>query len=1124
MKKFIYNNIIIFVIIALQYCVHSSSKPAPLAVKGVLDLRDYDFDRDGTVKLDGEWEFYWNEFIPINNSDTQLSGIAIAPIQNSKIKIHNLKYIPVPSQWQEHGYPSYGYASYRLVVLLPSEFKRNPDPGSNEIHSPGLGIAFTDAGMAYELYINGALHSQNGKVGKTKEEMEINNQYKSFPVQSIKMINGIPEIELIAHISDFHYWKAGLWSSEKLGRISEIERASKINLSVDLIVFGSLIIMAIYHFGLFLLRRKDKSPFYFGIFCILVALRIISINERLILHAFPKFPFAWVHKFEFITFYLGTPIFGLFLHSLLPNEFSKKVLFGILIICLPSSALIIFAEMQVYVRILIFIQLVVLLLAFYAIFVLAKAILNRKLGAKTLFFGMIFFDLAVVNDIFYSLLGIKTIHLGSYGFLIFVFSQSFVLSIRFSNAFTLSENLANDLKINNLELTALKDNLELKVKERTEELEKEKINAREASKEIEYLNDFTKLINSYTDLNIILQYISDYLNNVYEIDSLILFRVDKNNLFLYSDNYFTCNIEAKNQFMGMKIPLIKEAGILYRVYKKKVPFYADSKTLSRMQSWNYYIDKELVEKLALKSLIEIPIILHEKTIGILAATSYKKELNLTKKDIKSISRFADQVSSAIYNSQLINDTEKSKEEVEYLNEFTRIINSSSDIQTILNEVYSYIQNKMEFNIVWILLVDKEKNEIFSDKTMTFTKMGETIDLKFFQSFRMKIDKSLGTMYNTYNSKSPFFLPDFNKTVFGIKYHYINNYNNQEYVANKLDFKIIARGKLKSIFQIPLLVKNEVIGILNLSAHDTVVDVSEEDLQKLIRFGDQIAGVIYNAELFKEAEDAKKLAEEEKIKVKERTEELNRNLNLLKADLAIAQKIQASSLKSNFNASEELEIVEKYIAMSEVGGDYYSIQKMDESRVRIFLADATGHGVRAALIMMAIQGIYDRINNFNLSTNDILNIFNREFIQKYESLNYFLTCIIVDIDTANQKLIYSSAGNPSGIIKRKNRIDLMPKTGALIGLKNNAKFGTEELDFNKEDKLFLFTDGIYEEFNGEEEFGEHRVHSIISDFNFVKLSDSINKILEELEKFLGSAERQDDITILGIGYRQNSYKS
>ena len=163
-----------------------SKKIPPKAVKGVLDLRhfahadtpDYlkeqknennvagysvtepsrivepwNFEKDGTINLDGEWEFYWNEFL--------YSGLqpTVQPVGDPLSRTPN--YIPVPGNWNQfadNGKPvgSNGYATYRLRILLP---KLNTS----------LTLKILNASTAYTMYVNGEKFASNGSVGKDKE-------------------------------------------------------------------------------------------------------------------------------------------------------------------------------------------------------------------------------------------------------------------------------------------------------------------------------------------------------------------------------------------------------------------------------------------------------------------------------------------------------------------------------------------------------------------------------------------------------------------------------------------------------------------------------------------------------------------------------------------------------------------------------------------------------------------------------------------------------------------------------------------------------------------------------------------------------------------------------------------
>ncbi len=258
--------------------------------------------------------------------------------------------------------------------------------------------------------------------------------------------------------------------------------------------------------------------------------------------------------------------------------------------------------------------------------------------------------------------------------------------------------------------------------------------------------------------------------------------------------------------------------------------------------------------------------------------------------------------------------------------------------------------------------------------------------------------------------------------------------------------------------------------------------------------------------------------EEKVKL--RTDELNKTLSIIKYDLAVAKKIQLNTLHYPHSLVEELEIVPFYIPMSEVGGDFYAISKLNEFTYRILIADATGHGVQAALITMAIKGIYDNIKNFDIEIENIMSIFNNEFIEKYISLNSLMTCAIIEINVKEHFFNYVSAGHPAIVCLKNNSIEILEKTGMMLGVKEDLDFKSVRVKFNAGDRLFIFTDGIFEEFNAkEEEFGEERLFSILEDTKNLPIKTSIETVLTALDTFLENVEKQDDITILGIRYSE-----
>lgn len=255
------------------------------------------------------------------------------------------------------------------------------------------------------------------------------------------------------------------------------------------------------------------------------------------------------------------------------------------------------------------------------------------------------------------------------------------------------------------------------------------------------------------------------------------------------------------------------------------------------------------------------------------------------------------------------------------------------------------------------------------------------------------------------------------------------------------------------------------------------------------------------------------------KVKERTFALNESLTALRRDLVVAKKIQESALSFNPKIFEKLTIHAKYIPMSEVGGDFFDVFKLRDTKYRILLADATGHGVQAAMITMATKALYDNVKNFDLPPGEILSIFNDDYMRNYVSLNSLLTAIVVDIDFDASQISYASAGHPPAVLFQNANQTLLSKTGKMIGIQKGINYRTESIKFGLGDRLFIFTDGIFEEFNlNEEEYGEDQLYTLLQENLNKNLDDTIEKIFISLDRFLEGSERQDDITILGLEFK------
>ncbi|OHD57163.1 MAG: hypothetical protein A2Y33_09580 [Spirochaetes bacterium GWF1_51_8] len=245
------------------------------------------------------------------------------------------------------------------------------------------------------------------------------------------------------------------------------------------------------------------------------------------------------------------------------------------------------------------------------------------------------------------------------------------------------------------------------------------------------------------------------------------------------------------------------------------------------------------------------------------------------------------------------------------------------------------------------------------------------------------------------------------------------------------------------------------------------------------------------------------------------DELQKKENLTSIDLQIAKKIQANILPRNTDKFENCEFHIKYLPLTMIGGDVYDIVEMKPGFFRVFLADATGHGIQAALLTMLIKSEYEKMKEVISQPEELLEILNNEFILHY-SLNFFFSCIILDIDMNHGKLTYSSAGHPDQYFIRNKKAVALKPTGKMIGMKQNLIYQFKTLDFKPKDKIVLFTDGLFEEFDPSGTlWGEDRVGEIIRDNSSKPVDKIMDDVLSHLEIYLHGKRKNDDITLIGI---------
>jgi PAS domain S-box-containing protein len=194
--------------------------------------------------------------------------------------------------------------------------------------------------------------------------------------------------------------------------------------------------MGIYHIGLFIFRREEKSTLFFGIFCFLIAARSLVTGERYLIHLFPDFNWEVHTKIAYLTFYMGVPVFAVYVKNIFPKDLSKYFIPVIGIAGAIFSAIVLFTPARIYTNTAALFQIFTITASGYGFFAVILAIKSRRSGALIYLSGFVILFLTIVNDILYSNLLVQTGYIFPLGLFGFILCQACLLSLRNSKAFT----------------------------------------------------------------------------------------------------------------------------------------------------------------------------------------------------------------------------------------------------------------------------------------------------------------------------------------------------------------------------------------------------------------------------------------------------------------------------------------------------------------------------------------------------------------------------------------------------------------------------------------------------------------------------------------------------------------
>jgi len=390
------------------------------------------------------------------------------------------------------------------------------------------------------------------------------------------------------------------------------------------------------------------------------------------------------------------------------------------------------------------------------------------------------------------------------------------------------------------------------------------------------------------------------------------------------------------------------------------------------------------------------------------------------------------------------------------------LNTTFDLNELLGIIIDSLSKLMEFNAAGIFLVNDETGQIEADFVRGY-------HFDYFRKIEQKVGE--GVLGWVIENKQSMNLGDVSKDK-----RYIN-----------------ARPETKSEAAVPLISGGRVIGCINLE-NDRLDAFNAEDLALLETFATQASLAVERAR-FQQQLLEKKILEEE---------------------ITIAHRIQQSLLPKDPPEYPGYDRAGINIPCRSVGGDYYDFISLKEG-LGLAIADVSGKGIGAALIMSGFRAALRAEVRHNMKPTELMHKVNHFVFESTESGDY-VTAFFGELK--DDCMNYCNAGhNPPVVIRSDGSHELLDKGGVVLGIEEEQFFEEGEVRLNSGDSILLYTDGVTEGMNkNDEEFGINRLISSFLNAKELKVEEQIMSIYRRLVEFTGGSNRRDDLTLMVLRHQ------
>jgi sigma-B regulation protein RsbU (phosphoserine phosphatase) len=407
-------------------------------------------------------------------------------------------------------------------------------------------------------------------------------------------------------------------------------------------------------------------------------------------------------------------------------------------------------------------------------------------------------------------------------------------------------------------------------------------------------------------------------------------------------------------------------------------------------------------------------------------------------------------------------------------DITKKISRSLDLEEVLRLVMDTLDSLIPYDAAGIYIIKPAKDDSETEASEFRTEIVRGYDVEDLLDLHLKMGE--GIIGFVAQSAEPVISPDVKRDP-----RYVN-----------------ARPETQSEMVAPIIANDEVIGVFDLES-DELNAYTHDDMQVLLLLASQVAIII------------------EKVMLHEQLIEKKR----LEGQLEVARQVQLELLPASDPQLEGFDISAYNFPTEEVSGDYYDWVRIYDDQIGLVVADVSGKGVPAALLMAFLRASLRAAIHIGYAPHISMAKVNYLLWESIER-NQFVTAFYAVLDASNRTLAYSNAGhNPPLLINPDGSAHFIERGGLPLGMFRDTRYYEYYLSLEPGQVLVLYTDGVTEAANrSDEEYGRERLERRVREGLQLGARELIDFIYQDVQSFTEGRGTNDDITFFVIRSIEN----